>query len=552
MKKTIYMLMSAAVMLLASCSQNEDLIQTGSNVNGEVSVTFNVKIPEMQTRAVDADADETTVSRYICQIWEGSVVTAGQEPERTIEQANPDFTMLLKKDTQYTLLLWADRGNVKTGVQTDAELGNYYDTGNLTQVKVIPSTTEDGSAGLAFYASQQVNVTSTADITGRVELKHAVAKVCLYETNVIAPSSTLSVKYAPARIFNVADGTIADNTEEKTLTFALDANGVDATAETGGTRIARFYVLAPDKEKSEGLSELTFTLTEPRDQARLRDSKETVKTVSNVPLQANYVTNIRGEFSDYTNKTFNVALDNAWEAETTTGFITINMADFTTKDEYLEFFNNHGKSGTLIITGDVAAADITLIGQALYDKQYSYILDFSRANIKDQLPGGSFAGFGLKGLILPEGLRNINNYSVFNSAWGLEFVKLPTSLRGISESIFYGCDNLVSVNLDETSVTDIPFKAFEGCKSIEKLALGNVSYISNFAFANTGLKVLDLSKCEDVPAIMNTSLSGVDIPNLKVYVKSADMIDTFVSKWNNAKKGSGSPDFTAANFIVKQ
>lgn len=89
-------------------------------------------------------------------------------------------------------------------------------------------------------------MTSSADINGlTLELKHAVAKVCLYETNVIAGNSSLSVKYAPARTFNAADGTVSDETEEKTLTFSLPEAGVDATAATGGTRIARFYVLAP-------------------------------------------------------------------------------------------------------------------------------------------------------------------------------------------------------------------------------------------------------------------------------------------------------------------
>ena len=331
MKKTIYMLMSAAVMLLASCSQNEDLLQTDLS-SDEVQVTFNVRTPGMQTRAVDAETDETEVKRYVCQIWEGSGVTVGQEPERTIEQTGTNFTMLLKKNTQYTLLLWADRGTVKTGEQTDAELNNYYDVSNLTQVKVVPETTVGGGAELAFYACQPVNVTSTADITEPVDLKHAVAKVCLYETNVIAKSSSLSVEYTPARTFNAAEGTISDNTEKKTLTFQLDANGVNATAETGGIRIARFYVLAPEKEKSEGLSTLTFTLSEPQDQAKLRGAMETVKSISNVPLQANYVTNIRGEFSDYTDKTFNVTLDGNWSDPQFEVPLMLTAADLASAD----------------------------------------------------------------------------------------------------------------------------------------------------------------------------------------------------------------------------
>lgn len=62
------------------------------------------------------------------------------------------------------------------------------------------------------------------------------------------------------------------------------------------------------------MSELTFTLSEAV-AGNSNENRETEKAIGNVPLQANYVTNIRGEFSNYTNKAFNVTTNSDWNAE---------------------------------------------------------------------------------------------------------------------------------------------------------------------------------------------------------------------------------------------
>lgn len=529
------MLMSAAVMMLASCSQNEDLLQTDLS-SDEVQVTFNVRTPGMQTRAVDAESDETEVTRYVCQIWEGNGVTVGQEPERTIEQTGTNFTMLLKKNTRYTLLLWADRGNVKEAGQTDATAGNYYDVSNLTQVKVVPETTAGGSAELAFYACQPVNVTSTADITEPVDLKHAVAKVCLYETNVIAKGSSLSVEYTPARTFNAAEGMISDNTEKKTLTFQLDANGVDATATTGGKQIARFYVLAPEKEKSEGLSTLTFTLSEPQDNtANLRDEMETVKSVSNVPLQANYVTNIRGEFSDYTNKNFNVTLDGNWSDPQFEVPLMLTADDLATADALKATIDANGNTGTLKLTGDVSQANIDVVKEVFQSAGYSYVLDMTDANLTDEVPLGEFSfkgTAGLKGIICPKNLTELGVLKVFAECQA-EFITLPAGMTYVGPSqTFRDSPNLKYVNLEDTQVEELSNNMFTNCTALEKIAFpSKINLIETDAFAGcTSLTEMDFSRCTAVPR--NSEFDNLEIDKITVYV-SADMLQSFTDAWGS-------------------
>lgn len=295
-----------AAMMLVSCSQNEELLQTGTSLDA-VRVTFNVQMPEMQTRAtVPTDADEITAKRFICELYEGNDVTALTGTPTRIEQDNAQFSVLLKKNTDYVMLLWADNGTAADGTED----GNYYDASDLKNVCPSVGTT-DKCDEIAFYACKSITTTSIDGIDD-VTLNRAMAKVCLYETGLIQPGSSLTVEYTPAETFNVAKGTTTnEDAQTRELTYEL-TDGVQSPVSSTGKEIARFYVLAPEKGKAERLDNLIFTLSEPDGNI----TKETPKSINNVPLQANYVTNIRGEFSGYASTSFSMSLNNTWAAET--------------------------------------------------------------------------------------------------------------------------------------------------------------------------------------------------------------------------------------------
>lgn len=531
---SIWMLGTAA-MVLASCSQNGDLLQTGNEVNDEVRVTFDVRTPGMQSRAiVPAEAEEATAKRYICEVYEGDDVANLTGTPVRFEQDNTQFTMLLKKNTDYVFLLWADNGTAAEGTED----GNYYNAADLKDVQVAGAG-DDKCDEIAFYACKTVNITSTDGI-GDITLNHAVAKVCLHETNVIQKGGELSVEYTAARSFNVAAGTTAAATQNRTLTYELKEE-VNATGTDGGQNIARFYVLAPEKGKADGLSNMTCTLTEPDGST----TKETTKTINNVPLQANYVTNIRGEFSDYTSTAFSVSLNSAWEE----AFDYISMADFTTSQDFTDYFDKQGKNGTLKFTGDMTAANITMLSVALKPESYSYKLDFSGVKFTEPLPEGAFLLVeGINEIILPEGLTEITNGKVFHSVKHLKSITFPTSLQAIGKYFLMTCKELPSADLSETKVTVIPNQVFYGCEGIKKVSLGNVTEIGPLAFAYCRYMVeLDLSKCEQVPTITKDSFNGMNHTPLKIYVKNADMQTKFFNAWSAVDS-----QFTADNFVVKQ
>lgn len=536
MRKNIFIwMLGAAAMVLASCSQNEDLLQTDNGVNDEVRVTFDVRTPGMQSRAIVPTAeDEGKATRYICEVYEGNDAANLTGTPARFEQGTTQFTMLLKKNTDYVFLLWADNGTATEGT----EEGNYYNAADLQNVQVA-GTVDDKCDEIAFYACKPVSITSTGEIGG-IMLNHAVAKVCLHETNVIQKDSKLAVEYTAAQSFNVAAGTTTAAAQNRTLTYTLAAE-VNAAEATGGQNIAHFYVLAPEKGKADGLSNMTCTLTEPDGST----TKETTKTINNVPLQANYVTNIRGEFSDYTSTAFSVSLNSAWEE----AFDYISMADFTSSQDFTDYFEKQGKNGTLKFTGEMTAADITMLSTALEPETYSYKLDFSGVTFTELLPELAFNRVGgINEIILPEGLTAITNGKEFHTVKHLKSIKFPNSLETIGKYLLMNCDELPSADLSETKVTVIPNQVFYACEILKEVSLGNVTEIGPLAFAyDRALEKLDLSKCEQVPTITNTSFDGMNHTPLKIYVKDADLKTAFFYAWSAVDS-----EFTADNFVVKQ
>ena len=120
-----------------------------------------------------------------------------------------------------------------------------------------------------------------------------------------------------------------------------------------------------------------------------------------------------------------------------------------------------------------------------------------------------------------EEIRNYGPYEVdalnvtFENNHVIKSVKLPTAVRTLPNSIFYGCDNLQSVTLPP-NITDIPRSAFAGSSIKEVNIPGKVKVIGEAAFA--GCKNLSVVNIPDgvelLPASVfaNSAISSVTIP----------------------------------------
>ena len=273
--------------MLASCSQNEELFTDKGN-NTVQQVTFTLATDEKpQTRAT------TNGLRYVVAVYDETGTTEVKQ-ETTFE--NNSFTIMLPPGT-YKCLFWADYGSTN------------YDATDLTSVKDLKSTEADANAE-AFYASQSVEVSNGNQVN--VTLNRAVAKVILRETDVLEPGS-MTVTYSRPLSFNVADGTTTGTeSDAKTLSIENEIHGTtDSPVEIGS-----FYVLASANEAN-------------LDNFITKYNKEDEKTISNVPVQANYQTYITGKYGAKINQQFLIDVNTTWSTSNKEGKLLNVNGDYT-------------------------------------------------------------------------------------------------------------------------------------------------------------------------------------------------------------------------------
>ena len=290
MIKKVFLMLGIAAML-ASCSQNEELFNDKGN-NTVQQVTFTLATDEKpQTRAT------TDGLRYVVAVYDEAGTTEVKQ-ETTFE--NNSFTIMLPPGT-YKCLFWADYGSTN------------YDATDLTSVKDLKSTEADANAE-AFYASQSVKVSNGNQVN--VTLNRAVAKVILRETDVLETGS-MTVTYSRPTSFNVADGTTT-GTESDTKTLSIE-NEIHGTTDSP-VEIGSFYVLASADEAN-------------LDNFITQYNEEEKKTISNVPVQANYQTYITGKYGAKVNQQFLIDVNTTWSTSDKEGkFLKVN-GDYTLVNE---------------------------------------------------------------------------------------------------------------------------------------------------------------------------------------------------------------------------
>lgn len=224
--------------------------------------------------------------------------TTEVKQETTFE--NNSFTILLPPGT-YKCLFWADYGSTN------------YDATDLTSVKELKSTEADANAE-AFYANQSVKVSNGNQVN--VTLNRAVAKVILRETDVLEPGS-MTVTYSRPLSFNVADGTTT-GTESDTKTLSIE-NEIQGTTDSP-VEIGSFYVVASADEAN-------------LDNFITQYNEEEKKTISNVPVQANYQTYITGKYGAKINQQFLIDVNTTWSTPDKEGkWLNVN-GDYTLVNE---------------------------------------------------------------------------------------------------------------------------------------------------------------------------------------------------------------------------
>ena len=275
-KRNTFAVLAASV-LLASCSQDELMTDTGPD--GLVPVTLTAAVNEgVQTRTIDADNDEDAKYCYVQVCDEqGKAYTDNDyaTPTRlTDEDKDGTFTgnIYLKPDESHVFLFWAD--NATSDIPADLHEVTYQ------------------KESIAFADRVAQTIGSVAP-TVKATLQHVVAKVTLKTTTNVDASDKITVTipttYQAYNVNTEAPITTADDTP-----FVHTVTS-DITGTTDGAEVFSFYALVDEANQD-------LTLTNGTNSQR----------VTNVPLGPNKHTTLVGDVRNLGLVTFTANVETTW------------------------------------------------------------------------------------------------------------------------------------------------------------------------------------------------------------------------------------------------
>lgn len=273
MKKLFYLLL-ATPLLLASCSNDEEVASEEI-----VQVSFSTELPgRIGTRA----ASTLNVNKVVCAVFENDTEIKNLREVIDITEAGSiEFAPRLIKGRTYDVVFWA----MKDGC---------YDVSDMTAITRVSGGTSSEAEFESFTESVEIEVTGSKSET--VTLKRPYAQLNLGVTaddwNAVANENTFNmtpkkmvIKTSGKDTFNALKGTVTG--DDADIIRNLDVSGSDlSVGETTYKSIAMCYIYP---ESSQGNFDVSYTISTEDDRVIRKDV-----TIQNVPLQANYRTNIVG------------------------------------------------------------------------------------------------------------------------------------------------------------------------------------------------------------------------------------------------------------------
>ncbi len=277
MKKILYIVCAVLVGVLASCSNSEPEVTDGTSALQPIRI--NVYTNQANTRATTHDG----INRFAIEVYADDAYTTAAnvfEDGTTNKETNDTgvFNMILDKNKTYYCLFWADNGDSYT----------------ISDLQAVTLDTEKTTTE-AFYGTSTI---TTAVKEQSVTLKRSVGKITLTETKALA-AGTLTVKYNEKPGFNVLTAKATGTETERTATM-----NIETVVTTGATFGDAIYAFADADQKA--LQDVEFTFQIPG------IAVEPTFKVTNIPLQANYTTNIKGHFISKSAFSFDVTCEETW------------------------------------------------------------------------------------------------------------------------------------------------------------------------------------------------------------------------------------------------
>ena len=283
--RTIHLLSICAatsLLLLTACSKNE---QVADRSGTDGLVTFTAELPEgLQTASgMRAYGDGTTATELTYAVYD-----AGQTTPLIVSEGDVTFTnrkatvsLRLTKGKNYDILFWAAKAD-----------NNYYTFDAATQEITVNYTNAAGNdeGRDAFFWAEKNLAISDTPVKKDIKLSRPFAQLNVgtidyaeaAATGFTPTQSTVTVKQVYTKL-NLATGAVSTPADVTFVKSDIPAATERFPLELDARYLAMDYLLV-GTDKS--LVEVNFTVT--------NGTKNFSKTVTNVPVQRNYRTNIYG------------------------------------------------------------------------------------------------------------------------------------------------------------------------------------------------------------------------------------------------------------------
>lgn len=353
MKKTFLILASAAL-LFAGCAK-EQVAGTEDNGN-EVTVTFTTNLVSDATKAVaDNDGHAAKVNHWVLEVRDAQNELFYEE-ERDVTAGTPEalvqtYNLKLFKNQTYSLQFWADTKGA-------------YNTDDLTAISTIGSVANVDSRD-AFSAN--VDYTSLVSESKDVTLTRPFAQLNIITTDLdelkgkVVPETY--AKYAPTSLKVTASVPTTFNVKTQTAgtgasqTLTATASYADFLAGDPETTLFMDYIFASANEAD--IVAINFSS---------QSEKNSISyDFSNIPLQRNYRTNIKGQLMSNDSE-WTVTIDPEWntpafdvdllaaedietlQAKLDAGAREVHLLNAPEADSEILISKLYGAASTLVIT----------------------------------------------------------------------------------------------------------------------------------------------------------------------------------------------------------
>ncbi len=286
MKKSLSIIAGLFALLAVSCTQEKlDTLSAGE----EVTVSFSAALPEAIATKAYSDGKTATKLHY-------GVYVAGQTTPKF--QNTEDFNNLqatveltLATGVSYDLVFWAESANDENDAATNPYTIDWTTKTMTVDYEAINANDENNDAFYAYVPALRVD----GALNKTVELRRPFAQINLGTNDYDAAAAagldvdrTDMVVTGLPNVLNLVSGEVECTDPNKVVRFKVNEIGKTETYPVAGyTYLEMNYVLAGTQKATKNLAFNVY-------QTGMNGALEPNITVTNVPVQRNYRTNIYG------------------------------------------------------------------------------------------------------------------------------------------------------------------------------------------------------------------------------------------------------------------